>query len=133
MKTLKTRLFGLLIIALLLAGCTGWQVRTETPTPVPEGTEVVIKHGEPYKFDGLPYGFDVKLTLESSLDCASEKTEVMLTLFTSNKSGMIMSGTSVCVVPGSVVTIPEYSIKVLAIDETESTLTLEIANQGTDR
>ena len=127
---MKTRLLGLLIIALLLAGCTGWQVRTETPTPVPEGTEVVITHGEPYKFDGLP-GSDGKLTLESSLDCASEKTEVMLTLFTSNKSGMIMSGTSVCVVPGSIVTIPEYSIKVLAIDE--STLTLEIANLETDR
>ena len=127
---MKTRLLGLLIIALLLAGCTGWQVRTETPTPVPEGTEVVITHGEPYKFDGLP-GSDGKLTLESSLDCASEKTEVMLTLFTSNKSGMIMSGTSVCVVPGSIVTIPEYSIKVLAIDE--STRTLEIANLETDR
>lgn len=118
---MKTQLFGLLIIALLLAGCTGWQVRTETPTPEPAGIEVVLNASTAYAFDG-------RLTLEVGEYWSECSEGAVLTAFL--LSGENATGHTFCVKTGSVVEVSGYWIKVLnyAIVENKQTLTLEIAN-----
>lgn len=120
---MKINLVILLIIAGLLAGCTPWQVRTETPTPEPAGITVVLSESKAYSFDS-------KLTLEVGefwSDCSEGS---VLTAFL--VSGETATGHTFCVITGSVVEVSGYWIKVrdAAIVESEQTLTLEIAETG---
>lgn len=118
---MKTRLLGLLIIMLLLAGCAGWQVRTETPTPEPAGITVLMDETNAYAFDN-------KLTLEVGEYWSECSEGAVLTAFL--LSGETATGHTFCVKTGSVVEVSGYWIKVLnfALVENRQTLTLEIAN-----
>lgn len=123
---LKINLVILLIIAGLLAGCTPWQVRTETPTPEPAGTEVTIDSSSAFALDG-------RITLEVGEYWSECSEGAVLTAFLA--SGETATGHTFCVVTGSVVEVSDYWIKVLdiAIVENKQTLTLKIADTGTSR
>lgn len=120
---MKTRLFGLLIVALLLAGCAGWQVRTETPTPEPAGITVVVDETKAYAYDS-------RLTLEVGEYWSECSEGAALTAFLI--AGENATGHTFCATPGWVVEVSDYWIKVLdfAIVENKQTLTLEIADLG---
>ncbi|HOD06417.1 MAG TPA: hypothetical protein PKH92_15325, partial [Anaerolineaceae bacterium] len=93
---MKINLVILLIIAGLLAGCTPWQVRTETPTPEPAGYTVIIAESAAYAFDG-------RLTLEVGEYWSDCSEGAVLTAFL--VSGETATGHTFCVTAGSIVEV----------------------------